>query len=551
LGDVKATRLRITSLKFISAVDAGAQGPISNVALIKRAPTGDTFSLTATVAKVDEALGVVFGYAVASTVDGGKSPHIDLQGDAVVGGDVLIKVALGFAEAGAQSDVMHDCIKDGWIPFLMPLNAETKKAFKLAGDVEGIAIGMKPSAETFKRFQSGELAAFSIYGEGIRTPLEETQKRYRFDRIVKEAVMTDEVDGHVHVLDLDDPSCWYQPWYSTSYQTSEGATNGHSHPWTFDTTTGAITIGADSGHTHTVTAVVPPDVLAAFAALDAARDQENAAIAADPTEAICEPVTDEESSGKVQLVVVQARAPIGKSTQGAAAPHVALTTEESMSNTPDLAKQLADLTKSHERLARIAKLSGAHKAHFDTLSADDAEVFLAKSATDRDALCAEVSKRDEEANKVVYVSKSSGDVYKAKDDPRLVEMAKAMDKQAVEIKKAAIRKTAAEVLGGKAPGDDETHDFIVEALGGNEKAMTALKGLVASSTIGKKAPGFNGSDPAAASETDALTALTTGVTKFAKEKNIPNVWTDAMAAFVQTDEGKALKRAYDEAHAAS
>lgn len=173
---MKATRLRITSLKFISAVDAGAQGPISNVALVKRASSGDEYTLTAKVAKLDEALGVVFGYAVASTVDGGKSPHIDLQGDAVVGGDELIKVALGFAEAGAQSDVMHDCVKDGWVPFVMPLNAETKQAFQLAGDVEGIAIGMKPSAETFKRFQSGELAAFSIFGTGERTPLDE-QKR--------------------------------------------------------------------------------------------------------------------------------------------------------------------------------------------------------------------------------------------------------------------------------------------------------------------------------------------------------------------------------------
>lgn len=161
-------------MKFISAVDAGAQGPIANVALVKRAPSGDEYSLTAKVAKLDESLGVVFGYAVASTVDGGRSPHIDLQGDAVVGGDELIKVALGFAEAGAQSDVMHDCIKDGWVPFVMPLNAETKRAFQLTGDVEGIAIGMKPSTETFKRFQSGELAAFSIYGTGERSPLEKS-----------------------------------------------------------------------------------------------------------------------------------------------------------------------------------------------------------------------------------------------------------------------------------------------------------------------------------------------------------------------------------------
>lgn len=166
-----AYRLKIKRLDFISAVDAGAQGPVSNVALIKRAPEGDEFTLTAKVAKLDESIGVVFGYAVASTIDGGASDHVDLQGDAVVGGDELIKVALGFAEAGARSDVMHNEVKDGWVPFVMPLSAETKKAFGLSGDVEGIAIGMKPSAETFKRFVSGELAAFSIGGVGERTPI--------------------------------------------------------------------------------------------------------------------------------------------------------------------------------------------------------------------------------------------------------------------------------------------------------------------------------------------------------------------------------------------
>jgi len=38
----KRYRLKIKRLDFISSVDAGAQGPISNVALLKRAPDSTT-----------------------------------------------------------------------------------------------------------------------------------------------------------------------------------------------------------------------------------------------------------------------------------------------------------------------------------------------------------------------------------------------------------------------------------------------------------------------------------------------------------------------------
>src|SRR5204863_7659868 len=113
-------RLRIKSLKFISAVDHGAQGPISNVALIKRAPDGDEIEAVCKVALASETLGLVFGWALASTIDGGQTPHVDLQDDAVVGDDELIKVAAAFMEAGGASDVLHADIQDGKILFCLP-----------------------------------------------------------------------------------------------------------------------------------------------------------------------------------------------------------------------------------------------------------------------------------------------------------------------------------------------------------------------------------------------------------------------------------------------
>lgn len=169
---MKRYRLKLKRLDFISAVDAGAQGTVSDVALIKRADEGG-FEATCRVTKLDEHLGLVFGWALAGTLDGGQSEHVDLQGDAVdVNSTEFIKVAADFMEAAGASDVMHDNEADGRIVFAMPLVPEVNAALGIKSDVHGLAIAMKPSEATFKRFLSGELAAFSIAGVGERIPLE-------------------------------------------------------------------------------------------------------------------------------------------------------------------------------------------------------------------------------------------------------------------------------------------------------------------------------------------------------------------------------------------
>ncbi len=536
------TKLRITSLKFISAVDAGAQGEIANVALIKRAPTGDEFQLTCKVAKLDESIGVVFGYAVASTVDGGKTPHIDLQSDAVAGGDDLIKVALGFAEAGAQSDVMHDCVKDGWVPFVMPLNADTKKAFKLSGDVEGIAIGMKPSVETFKRFVSGELAAFSIYGTGERTPLE---KR----RVEKQATLTDLVEGHQHGLDLDDPADpWCRDRLSTTYQTAEGATEGHSHAWVYDAQ-GVVTIAADSGHTHKVMDKVALETIAAAAVQEAA---EAAALLAEPS-AVCEPITDEPSSGKLINVVIAARAPALKSTPRVATPSVIKTENTQMPTEQE--KQIADLTAKLAKAERLATLTDAQRAHVGKLGADG-EAYLAKSFAERDAVLADIEK----SNEVVYTSTSTGETFRKSDDPRLVTMAKRQDESAVELAKRdeAIEKAEIAVIAkahlGNVAGDDATHAYIVKSIrkGGGDAAMitaalATLKGANALAGEKRVAKGANpGTEPQDGSPASAFDAL---VAKTATEKSVSIPAATVLVA--DTAEGKRLYGEMQKAKTAS
>src|SRR6188768_412707 len=103
-------RLRITTLKLISAVDSPAQEHAQAV-LFKRADQRADITATVQVAKLDESLGLVFGYALVTEKDG--AVYHDLHGDAIQGGDELIKVAADFMEASATSDVMHDNKPDG------------------------------------------------------------------------------------------------------------------------------------------------------------------------------------------------------------------------------------------------------------------------------------------------------------------------------------------------------------------------------------------------------------------------------------------------------
>jgi hypothetical protein len=293
-------RLRIKSLKFISAVDHGAQGPISSVALIKRAGNTDEFTAVCKVALASEPLGIVFGWALASTVDGGQTPHVDLQDDAVVGDDELIRIAAAFMEDGAASDVMHDDTPDGRVIFCLPLTSDVLKALNLKSDVHGLAIGMKPSAETFARFMSKELGAFSIAGTGEREPVEmaapkcpscgayptpplwasndtetcgicgkpmklpatQPMKAAPSRRVRKHAVLTSAAAGHQHQLYPADVADAVRT-LRTTYDLTKGAAEGdeHTHPWVFDAATGKITLAMVDGHSHDVAAVVPTDVL--------------------------------------------------------------------------------------------------------------------------------------------------------------------------------------------------------------------------------------------------------------------------------------------------
>jgi len=126
---------------------------------------GDFRHLHMQLAKVDEELGLVIGWAVVSTIDG--EPYYDLQGDHIPVGS-LWKAALDFAEHSRVAKEMHgltgDNTQQGGVPMMMVIDKNIAKAMGFETNIEGLMIAMRPDEAMLAKFKSGELTAFSIGG---------------------------------------------------------------------------------------------------------------------------------------------------------------------------------------------------------------------------------------------------------------------------------------------------------------------------------------------------------------------------------------------------
>ena len=124
----------------------------------------DTFRVTGEVAKVDEALGLVMGYAVVCTVDG--EPYFDKQGDHIPE-DAMLKAALDFMQNSRSAHEMHSGGEVGTVVFAWPETTDVAKAFGVQTKKTGLKIAMRPDAAMLAKFKSGELTGFSIGGTRI------------------------------------------------------------------------------------------------------------------------------------------------------------------------------------------------------------------------------------------------------------------------------------------------------------------------------------------------------------------------------------------------
>lgn len=121
-----------------------------------------TFEITSKVSKVDNSLGLVFGYAMVCKING--EDHYDLQGDHIPE-DTMLKVSKEFSERGAVAKEMHQGDKVGTFTFLFPMTTEIAKSLNIQVEQTGLLVAMCPdNPETLAKFASGEFTGFSIGG---------------------------------------------------------------------------------------------------------------------------------------------------------------------------------------------------------------------------------------------------------------------------------------------------------------------------------------------------------------------------------------------------
>lgn len=127
------------------------------------------FELKCEVAKVDDSLGIVFGWGIICSENG--EPYIDLQEDHIREPNML-KAAAKFADGDRVAKEMHQGGPAGTVLFVYPLTAEIAKSLGLETKRTGMLVGMRPVPEMLAKFKSGELRGFSIGGRGTRRRVE-------------------------------------------------------------------------------------------------------------------------------------------------------------------------------------------------------------------------------------------------------------------------------------------------------------------------------------------------------------------------------------------
>ena len=131
-------------------------------------PVEKAFETRVEVVKVQH--GVVFGFAIISKENG--EPYFDRQGDHIPE-SAMLAAAVKFAKASRPARQMHRGGERGQNLFVFPMTSDIAKALDIETPRTGLLVGMKPDSEMLKRFESGELRAFSIGGTARTVPEEE------------------------------------------------------------------------------------------------------------------------------------------------------------------------------------------------------------------------------------------------------------------------------------------------------------------------------------------------------------------------------------------
>lgn len=122
--------------------------------------------------KVDEELGLVFGFAIVCKNDG--EDYFDLHGHNIPE-YAMLKAATDFMLNSRMAVDMHERdadknpIADGTVVFAYPLTSEVAKALNIQTEQTGLLIAMKSSPEVLAKFKDGTYTGFSIGGKFVTT----------------------------------------------------------------------------------------------------------------------------------------------------------------------------------------------------------------------------------------------------------------------------------------------------------------------------------------------------------------------------------------------
>lgn len=121
------------------------------------------------LAKIDDGLGLVFGWAIISKLNGIE--YYDTQGDHIPE-DVMLKAASDFMQGDAIAKEMHVGGAKGRVVFAFPMTEDIAKAMGVSANQTGLMIAMKPDkADMLQKFRDKTYSGFSIGGRGERHPV--------------------------------------------------------------------------------------------------------------------------------------------------------------------------------------------------------------------------------------------------------------------------------------------------------------------------------------------------------------------------------------------
>jgi hypothetical protein len=130
---------------------------------LERLPSVD-FETRTEYVKIDESLGLVFGFGLICKIDG--EDYYDVQGDNPTE-EGMLEASADFMQNSRIVRDMHKGDPIGTMVFAFPLTTDIAKAFDITTPRTGLMIGMKPSPEVLAKFKSGEYTGFSFGGKRL------------------------------------------------------------------------------------------------------------------------------------------------------------------------------------------------------------------------------------------------------------------------------------------------------------------------------------------------------------------------------------------------